>query len=117
MTSSYKSDINLEKALEQFEQAESELALLLKEGLSDRVEVTRRIHNVVIANRDWAYALERIHAYSGVIPKQYVARYNQDVSRCVRDLDRIHYKGGLDVSNWLSLIRLSRVLVNSIKTF
>lgn len=117
MNNQYKSDINLERALEQFEQAESELTLVLKGDLSDRVEVDKRIHGIVMANRDWAYALEKISAYSGAIPKEYVTRYNRDVWRCVRDLNRIHNKNGLDISNWLSLIRLSRVLVNSIRTY
>ena len=117
MTDPYKSKINLEKALEQLEEAEDELASVSKNNLFSKNEVIKKIHKVVIANRDLAYALERINAYSGAIPKEYVLRYNDDVSRCVRDLNRIHNKNGLDISTWLSLISLSRKLVNSIITY
>jgi hypothetical protein len=97
--SEYKTRIELEEAIEEFDVATSTFAL------NQSIDA---IHNVVNTNRRWADALQHRYDLHQDIDSELVDRYVRDVGSCVKILSGFHKEdNGRDYSTWMSIMNLS----------
>ena len=98
--SRYEQGIDLERAIEEFDAATSDL--VIHEPIRDR------IHCVVNSNRRWAEALEERYDLHDKIDSNLVEKYLRDVGKCIGFLSEFHRgDDGRDYSTWLSIMNLS----------